>query len=60
MRNPLAVELGAALAVVLHLDQRGAVGAKDANDRLVGAGVLDDVRQRLGDDVVGRCLDRLG
>ena len=55
-----AVELGAALAVVLDLDQRETTGAKDANRRLARTRVLHDVRQCLGGYVVSSCLDRLG
>ena len=52
--------VGAADAVVAHLDQREAVLAADRDLRVRGLRVLRDVRQRLGDDEVGGRLDRVG
>ena len=45
-------------AVVADLDDRAAVETLHVDSRVRRAGVLGDVRQRLGDDVVGRRLDR--
>ena len=50
--------VGAADAVVAHLDLDRAVAAGDADRRRLGLGVAGDVGQRLGDDEVGGRLDR--
>ena len=54
-----ARRVGAADAVVRDLDAQRALLAGDANGHDRGAGVLDHVRERLRDDVVGGGLDRL-
>ena len=51
---------GTADAVVGDLDERESVLARDPHRDLGCARVLGRVGQRLGDDVVGRGLDRLG
>ena len=53
------VGVGAAGAVVGHLDHRAPVDAGSANHGGRGARVLDDVRDRLRGHVVGGCLDGL-
>ncbi len=53
-------EACAADAVVLDLQREPAVRRLRAHARHPRPCVLDDVRQRLGDDVVGGRLDRLG
>ena len=55
-----AIGVGATDAVVRDLDLDSAVGALDAHRGRVGAGMLDDVGERLGDGVVRRRLDLLG
>ena len=59
-RSPLpAARVRAADAVVAHLDHRAAVLApRPRRARSVAPRVLGDVGQRLGDDEVGRGLDR--
>ena len=52
--------VGAAAAVVAHLDAQAAVVAPDAHLGAVRLGVLDGVGQRLGDGEVGGQLDRRG
>ena len=52
--------VGGADAVVGDLDHQAAVDRRDAHLDRRGVGVLDDVRDRLGDDVVRGGLDRLG
>ena len=49
--------LGAALAVVAHLDDEPVTGPGDRHVRPGGVGVLGDVRERLVDDEVRRALD---
>jgi hypothetical protein len=49
----------AAAAVVAHLDHEHVPVGGDVDRRLRRLGVLGDVRQRLGDDEVGRDLDGL-
>ncbi len=54
-----ACRVGDADAVVGDLDRDRPVRRREPHHDRRGAGVLDDVRDRLGDDVVGRGLDRL-
>ena len=58
--GPSPWRVGAADAVVGDLDHRVSVHGCDANRDRGRLGVLGDVGERLGDDVVGGGLDRLG